>query len=155
MSSTGHELNFHEEHRHYRNSATALSLTTLAITGALLLEIRAIQFYYSWAKPTFFFAFAVVALCAYAMQYLNFRGYQAQARWLVADIYHSNLTAPDVKYTITEDVRANEVAKVRRDRSQYERHKDKCFDWLDYLTDATTLLAVIVSGSAIIAIVTH
>jgi len=71
----------HESYRHYRNSAVALSVTVIAVSGAMLLRLEQMlssnsAVAYRPVSLAFMIVFVVCILEALVLQYRHFEGYR-------------------------------------------------------------------------------
>jgi len=72
--------NIHESYRHFRNSAVALSITIIGVSGAMLLRLESLHVA---VKAPFQLLFTSCVLLALLLQYRHFQGYK--------DFTHSKL----------------------------------------------------------------
>lgn len=79
----------HEFYRHSRNSAVALSVTTIGVSGAMLVRLEQLQTVWLIKGP-FQIAFVVCIILGLLLQYRHYQGYRAFSEQGLIELLGSN-----------------------------------------------------------------
>ena len=111
--------NLHESYRHFRNSAVALSVTIIGVSGAMLLRLESLHIA---IQVPFQLLFGVCVILALLLQYRHFQGYK--------DFTHSMLIG--ILSQLHEQNQKTHMATLKS-ASDYKIKSDKHFRKLENL----------------------